>query len=341
MGLGMGLMLIAAVAKGQESRGNAATKLKPKPGVKIPVVVGEWWPITNNPMDHQYATEKQEPVDFAVWQAADSTWQLWSCLRRTTAGGEDSVGRVFYRWEGQKLTDTNWKPMGIAMEADPKYGEHPGGLQAPHVVKVGDTYHMFYGDWRHICHATSKDGKNFERVIQPNGKTGIFEESADATNRGELVNTRDIMMLDVDGLWHGYYTACAAKQGPVYCRTTKDFKNWSPSTVVSFGGQSGTGRGSSECPFVVQLDDENFYLFRTQTYGRGPARERGAPQTSVYHSNDPLMFGINQDDRYFVCHLEVAAPEIVLHDGEYYIVALNTGSLDGMRVARLKFREQP
>jgi hypothetical protein len=203
---------------------------------------------------------------------------------------------------------------------------------------------MFYGDWRHICHATSKDGKNFKRVIQPNGMTGMFEEASWATDRGTLVNTRDIMMLNVNGLWHGYYTARVARQGAVYCRTTRDFKTWSPSTVVAFGGQSGTGPGSSECPHVVRLDDDNYYLFKTQTYGPyrrklDEIRKRGEPKTSVYHSNDPMMFGINQDERYLVCCLPVAAPEIVLHEGKYYLVALNTGSLDGMRMARLEFRD--
>lgn len=32
--------------------------------------------------------------------------------------------------------------MGIAMQAEPKSGEMPGGLQAPYVAKVGDKYVM-------------------------------------------------------------------------------------------------------------------------------------------------------------------------------------------------------
>jgi hypothetical protein len=49
------------------------------------------------------------------------------------------------------------------------------------------------------------------------------------------------------------------------------------------------------------------------------------------------MFGINQDDRYFLCTLPVAAPEIVLYKGDYYIAALNEGALDGIRIAKLKW----
>ena len=47
--------------------------------------------------------------------------------------------------------------------------------------------------------------------------------------------------------------------------------------------------------------------------------------------------GINQDDRYLVCTLPVAAPEIILHEAQYYIAALNQGALDGIRIAKLKW----
>jgi hypothetical protein len=300
--------------------------------ILVPQIEGDWWQVTGNPMDHKYSTDKQEPVDFAVWQAADSTWQLWSCIRGTTAGGKNGKTRFFYRWEGKNLTDTDWKPMGIAMEADPSLGETPGGLQAPYVIKVGDTYHLFYGDWVNICHATSKNGKNFTRVIQADGKTGMFTE-------GPGNNTRDVMLLPYEGKWFAYYTAYPNRQGMVYVRTTEDFKKWSSSRVVAYGGQAGTNAFSSECPHVVKLDDDNFYLFKTQTYCpfKGDIRKRGAPQTSIYHSSEPMMFGINQDDRYFVCTLPVAAPEIIHYNNRYYIAALNEGALDGIRIAKLSW----
>lgn len=308
--------------------------------ILVPQIDGEWWDVTGNPMDHEFATERQEPVDFAVWQAADGTWQMWSCFRKTTAGGEDGKTRFFYRWEGTHPTDTEWKPMGIAMDADPSLGETPGGLQAPHVVKIGDIYHMFYGDWINICHAVSKDGKNFERVIQENGKTGMFSE-------GSGGSTRDVMLLRHQDLWYAYYTGRTMEEGVeltgrVFLRTTKDFTNWSDSSIVSFGGQSGTGNGSSECPQLVKLGEDDFYLFKTQTYGRydrenDDIRNRGLPQTSVYYSKVPNMFGIDQDDEYFLGHLQAAAVEIVLLEDQYYIFALKEGSLDGIRCAKLKW----
>lgn len=47
-----------------------------------PVIVGEPWQIAGDPDLGKYTTEKQQPVDFGIWQAADSTWQVWSCIRR-------------------------------------------------------------------------------------------------------------------------------------------------------------------------------------------------------------------------------------------------------------------
>src|SRR6478672_8732588 len=96
----------------------------------IPQIDGEWWPVASNPDLGQYTSDKQQPVDFAIWQARDGTWQIWSCIRHTKCGGNT---RLFYRWEGKRLTDSNWKARGIAMEADTTLGETKGGLQAPHV----------------------------------------------------------------------------------------------------------------------------------------------------------------------------------------------------------------
>jgi hypothetical protein len=257
-----------------------------------------------------------------VWQAADGTWQLWSCIRKTGCGGNT---RLFYRWEGQNLTDEHWKPMGIAMEAKPELGESIGGLQAPHVVRYQGLYYMAYGDWVNICFATSTDGKTFERVIQPNGKTGVFTE-------GPGLNTRDAMLIQIDGLWHCYYTASPRPRGYAYCRTSPDLKTWSHSSVVSFGGKPGPGPWNNECPHVVEPEPGHFYLLRNEFYG-----ERA--RNWVYHSKNPLNFGID-DDAKLIRNWRVAAPEIILHEGQYYIASL-MDSLKGIKIARLKWVRRP
>ena len=92
------------------------------------------------------------------------------------------------------------------------------------------------------------------------------------------------------------------------------------------------GRGSCGAVVVHLEEARAYYLFRTQRYG---ARE----QTSVYRSEDPLDFGVN-DDRKLVCTLPVAAPEIVRHEGQWHIASL-LPSLKGIRVARLEWTKAP
>ena len=284
------------------------------------VIDGPWWQVAGDPDLGEYTREKQQPVDFGIWQAADGTWQLWSCIRHTGCGGHT---RLFHRWQGKAPTDKDWTPMGIAQQSRTDLGESLGGQQAPHVVKVDSLYHMAYGDWQNICFSTSKDGKQFTRVVQPNGKTGVFGEGAG-------LNARDPMLIKIGDLWHCYYTAHTAEHGYDFCRTTAELTSykWSHSSVVAYGGRAGDYRWSAECPHVVELSQGHYYLLRTQRYGRDA-------QSSVYHSTNPLNFGID-DDKGFVCTLPVAAPEIILHKGQYYIASLMP-SLKGIHIAKLKW----
>ena len=293
-------------------------------GVEVltPVIDGDWWQVAGNPDLGGYTTAKQQPVDFGVWQAADGTWQLWSCIRHTDCGGKT---RLFYRWEGHNLTDNDWTPIGIAMEARPDLGETAGGLQAPHVVRHEGLYYMAYGDWVNICFATSRDGKNFERLIQPNGKCAVFSE-------GPGCNTRDPMLINIDGLWHCYFTAFPHGRGYGYCRTSPDLKTWSHSCVVSYGGSVGSGACHNECPHVAQPEPGLFFYFRNQYYGEGA-------RNWVYCSDNPLNFGID-DDTKLVRRWRLAAPEILVDEGQYYVAALRD-SLDGIKIARLKWVRLP
>lgn len=306
-----------------ETAAGAGAKAKPGKDVLIPAIEGPWWRIAGDPDLGEFTDEKQQPVDFGIWQAADGTWQVWSCIRHTRCGGKT---RLFHRWEGQRLTDADWTPKGIAMQADPKFGETPGGLQAPHVIRVAGEYKMLYGDWEHICLATSADGKTFTRHVLGSGKTGLFSEAPGA-------NTRDACTVKIGKEFYCYYTAHPDGHGAVYCRRSKDLLTWGESVKAAYAGSAGTRYWSAECPHVVyHAKSGSYYLFRTQKYGRGA-------RTSVYRSKDPLTFGID-DDQHLVCRLPVAAPEIVRHEGRWYIVAL-LPSLKGIQVARLAWRTAP
>jgi len=285
--------------------------------VVVPEVDGEFWQVAGDPDLGAFTTAKQQPVDFSIWQATDGTWQLWSCIRGTAIGGKT---RLFYRWQGERITDRDWKPMGIAMMADPAFGETEGGLQAPHVVKVGGVYKMVYGDWENICLAESVDGETLARQLMPNGKAGMFTEGT---------GTRDPMVLRIGDLFYCYYTANPDRLGADYVRTSKDLRNWSSSRKVAFGGAAGTGPSSAECPFVYyHKGSDYYYLFRTQHYGENA-------QLSVYRSKDPKDFGVG-NDQYLVGTMPYAAPEIVEDQGQLYIAVL-LPSLKGIQVAKLKW----
>lgn len=289
----------------------------------IPQIEGEWWTIAGNPDLGHYNTEKQEPLDFGIWQAADQTWQMCSCVRRTGCGGR---GRLFYRWQADSLTDKNWNPMGIFMEADPNFGEKIGGLQAPYVIKHRSEYYMFYGDWIHICMAWSSDGKTFARLLNPDNLSGLFTE-------GHRASTRDPMVMAFRNKFYVYYTGVPQDEGAIYCRTSSDLRNWSDSVIVSKGGSGGSGPSDAECAFVQYMPEEHsFYLFRAS-----PCQDSDDYETIVYCSNDPLNFGVD-DDRYKVCTLPVEVARIIKHEQQYYIAALIPGNT-GMRIARLKWIE--
>lgn len=285
-------------------------------------MAGEEWTVARDPDLGAYTAPNQQPVDFSVWQAADGTWQLWSCIRNTRCGG---VTRLLHGWEGRRLTDTNWTPRGIVMEARAELGETPGGLQAPFVFRHAGRFHLFYGDWVHICAATSADGKNFTREVNAGGKTGLFGEGPEA-------NARDPMALFTRGRWHCYYTAHPGRRGAVYARTSTDLRTWSESRRVAFGGEAGTNFTSAECPFVVELTPGEYYLFRTQRYGRDAI-------TRVYHSRDPLDFGLDRGDVHLLGSLPVAAPEVFRHEQQWYIASL-LPTLKGIRIARLEWVER-
>src|ERR1700677_1132080 len=297
--------------------------------ILAPQIDGDFWQIAGDPDLGKYTSPRQQHVDFGMWQAADGTWQLWSCIRSTLTPGKT---RLFYRWQADKLTDSNWTPMGIAMMADPHFGETEGGLQAPFVLKEGSDYYMFYGDWEHISMAKSKDGKTFARQLMPDGKSGMFGEGAGN-------NTRDPMVIRIKDLYYLYYTAYPDDHGFDFARTSKDLTHWSAPKKVAYGGSAGSGKFSAECPFIyLEKKSGYFYLFRNQFYGHNPHTGQDARFT-VYRSKNPLDFGLD-NDRYLVETMPFAAPEIIEFEGATYIAVL-LPTLKGIQLAKLRWAPKP
>jgi hypothetical protein len=306
----------------------SCSKIRNKSTYLEPEIDGEWWSVAGNPDLGELSSAEQQPVDFGIWQAADGTWQLWSCIRKTKESGNT---RLFHRWEGISIHDQNWTPKGIVMRADTSVGETAGGLQAPYVIRENGKFYMFYGDWNYICLATSEDGKTFERVLR-NGSPMIFGDLSET-------NTRDPMLIKINNLWYCYYTAHPDNDGAIYVRTSPDFYSWGDSEKICYGGSPGKGElWFSECPHVIQLASGSYFLFRTFSYGNYKSGKLiSPPKTNVYRSPNPKDFGID-NDKYLVNNLAVAAPEIIKLDDQWYIAALKD-NLQGIRIAKLKWIE--
>lgn len=292
----------------------------------VPAIEGDWWQVASQPDLGEISSPRQQPVDFAIWQARDGTWQLWSCIRYTA---DPKNTRLLYRWEGRDLTQRDWTPMEIAQKADPSVNEFEGRIGAPHVVEDGGRFVMFY----HSAgfHAqVSDDGKRFTRQLAPDGSARIFGARSGTYGR-------DIMLTRIQDKWHAYYGGSTADPtGRHYAaillkvaQTDSLFGEWSDEFIVNSEGQAGSGGYNAECPQVI-FRHGWYYLFRTEVYG---ANNR----THVYRARSPHKFGIDSD-AYHVATLPIAAPEIFEHDGQDYVAALNP-SLDGIRVARLGWRE--
>ena len=295
----------------------------------MPVLASKPWHLGDNPDLGTLTGTKQEVVDHAIFRSDDGAWHLWACIRGT------KIGRVLYKWEGRALTQPHWKRGGIAMRADPRFGESIddwGGkewIQAPHVLRFRGLHHMLYGGHRselehcQICLATSKDGRTFQRAKNAFGQSRVFVGPGEA---------RDPMMLWAKGKLHCYYTGNPdprkrKDKAAVYCRTTKDLKTWSKPRRVCFGGSAGDGMWSAECPHVVRREGY-YYLFRTTSYRK--------PLTHVYRSTDPMDFGLGDDDKK-IGTIAVAAPEIVTSLGRDYISSVHDLK-GGVQLMRLDWK---
>lgn len=294
--------------------------IEPAGRPRRPVVDGPWWRICEMPDLGELAgprPERQHVVDHGFIQAENGTWQLWACIRGT------AVGRLLYRWRGDSLTDGPWERMGIAARADPAYGERVGEQEhigAPFFARFDGTYYCFYHSGS-ICLMSSRDGIHYERVLGEDGSSSLYDGGG-----------RDVMVLKVGDEYFSYSTVSTVaadgwKRGFVIVRVTPDLKDWSDYTIVSEGGIAGGGPVSAESPFVVCLDGW-FYLFRATSSDFC---------TYVYRSRTPYDFGVNDDSK-LIARLPIKAPEIVFHEGEWYISRL--ADFQGIKVARLLWREE-
>ncbi len=286
---------------------------------RVPVIEGDWWRICRVPDLGELAgpdPERQHVVDHGFIQAENGKWQLWACIRGT------AVGRLLYGWEGDSLEDGPWGPRGVRARAQAQYGESQGppeGIGAPFFLKVEDTYYcLYHSGGVHVM--TSEDGVDYRRKLDTDGTSRLMQDGG-----------RDVMVLKSGGRYFLYLCVTTVsgngwKRSFVILRTSDDLERWSDYTIVSEGGRGGNGPVSAESPFVVEMDGF-YYLFRSSSISF---------DTYIYRSRDPYNFGVNDDSK-LVAVMPIKAPEIVRHEGQYYISDL--ADWQGIKLARLRWEK--
>jgi len=287
--------------------------------IYVPKIDSEFWRIGKAPdLDSLNGEdlEKQHVVDHGFIQDNTGTWHLWACMRGT------KVSRLLYKWEGQSLTDqVLWEQKGVAARALPEWGEQiregRETMQAPYFLKIDDTFYCFYNS-AGVRMMTSDDGANYSRPMLENGSNLLYEKGG-----------RDVMVTKTGDTFFAYSTITTVAKdgwlrGFVNVRTSKDLKKWSDYTIVSEGGRAGNGPVSAESPFVQKYGD-HYYLFRSSS---------STGTTFVYCSQDPYNFGVNNDEK-FVTELPIWAPEIILHNDQWYISDI--ADFQGIKLARLQW----
>lgn len=218
------------------------------------------------------------------------------------------------------LLQSPWTKQPYALRTDRAQGENH--LWAPHVIKKGRVYYMFYcaGSQQSNYHfrihlATSTDLKNWTRYL----KNPLFQDFYDA---------RDPMVLEDNGTYYLYYTANLDREQNnhvVNVRTSKDLLRWSPARVAFVHPERGTFGGPTESPFVVKYGD-HFYLFC------GP--DSDYRRTVVYRSSNPLHWNYSAQVYAFPSH----AAEVVQDTDGKWVVSNCGWDLTGVFLAPLTWQ---
>ena len=263
---------------------------------------------------------KQDVVDHGFLFLPDNKWLLWAAIRGA------KIGHLIYGWEGKSLEEGNWEPQGIKLRSDKQFGErvHDNGEElvcAPFFFEKDGKYYCYYNS-EGIHLLKSDDGRHYSRVISHDGTSRNHEGG------------RDPMLLRIGDRYFAYscVTTVSAdnwSKSFVIVRTTENPVStepyaWSDYTIVAEGGAAGNGPVSAESPFVVEYDGY-FYLFRSSSIDFC---------TYVYRSDNPYHFGVNNDEN-LIARYPIKAPEIVQHNGHWYISDL--ADFKGIKLARLNW----
>ncbi|RYD39499.1 MAG: hypothetical protein EOP85_15825, partial [Verrucomicrobiaceae bacterium] len=182
--------------------------------------------------------------DHTFVKGPDGLWHMFGITHIKPFEFFKDPGRNLAHATANSLLQSPWKKEPFALTAEEKYGEH--FFWAPHVMKVGDLYHMY------VC-AGAKEGHDY--AIHHLTSADLWKWERDPRNPVLVdgFDGRDPMLLRAGDRWILYYTANSEKKGGnhiVAAVTSTDLVHWSDRKVVFNHPRTGTFAGPTESPFV-------------------------------------------------------------------------------------------
>ncbi len=277
------------------------------------------WRIAASPSGYEWDNgDKDEVVDFTVFQAAGGTWQLIACVRKCTfpvayETGKNHRGRILFRWESDDLFASNWKETGIFRTTDDlppgvPVKNNKGMIQAPYVVKDNGLYYMIYNS-KDAHMLVSTNGKDWAHQADYSGNYTLFK-----MNGG-----RDIMLVDnrdVDGKWYAVHTPQTkgydSRGYELVYRTAGNLLGpWSEALKMAKRDYW----QDVESPFIVRRNGWYYLFLQDWVYAKQNITDYfDAPFTDLHSFNRMPRRGI--------------APEIISCQGQDYLAAYNTIKTD-------------
>jgi predicted GH43/DUF377 family glycosyl hydrolase len=259
--------------------------------------------------------------DHCFVQDDDGLWHMFGITHAEPANPLDE--KFLAHATSKEILAGAWEKQPHVLHADTEgFGECH--VWAPHVVREGGLYHMFYcaGDEDHTRYkihlATSEDLWTWQR----HPKNPMWIDGFDA---------RDPMVIRSGDEWILYYTATSQPQGGnhvVAAVTSDDLVHWSNKRVVFTHPAEGTFGGPTESPFVVERQG-SFYLF--------VCTNRPYAHSAVYASESPFCFSIEDLVGEIPAH---AAEVIAAPDGRWFVSRCGWGQ-GGLYLAELDWGRLP
>ncbi len=292
-----------------------------KPRIYTPKIVGDYKPVFKPNQTRPERQGQWYTNDHCFIKGDDGQWHAYGIIGKKPAspwGGEKNLFHV----SGDSLMSNDWVEHEYALSVDPAYDRV---LWAPHAIKHGDMYYMYYAggnrqenantycSWGTVQVSTSKDLFNWTR----SESNPIISEPGHA---------RDAYLVKFDNEYYMYYTRTYDEvdhRSTVAVRRSPDLEYWSSFKRAHIQPLKNDWGGDAESPYVVKYKGL-YYLFvciASSSYD----------VTCVYWSENPLDFPREN----LVCKLDSHAPEVLYDEKDGWFISTTGWNKDGLYIAKM------